>query len=58
MHGLGTFHNPYGIFEGDFKQGFLEGKATANFHNNDKYSGEFVNSHMTGYGCYSYSDGT
>lgn len=58
MDGLGQFENPYGVFDGDFKQGLLEGKAIANFHNGDKYSGEFVNSQMTGYGCYLYTDST
>ena len=28
------------------------------FYNGDKYSGEFSNSQMTGYGCYSMPDGT
>ena len=28
------------------------------FYNGDKYSGEFINSAMTGYGCYSLLDGT
>lgn len=44
MHGYGVFENPYGIFEGDYKFGFLEGKASAIFHNGDKYTGEFLNS--------------
>ena len=52
MHGFGVFNNPYGVFEGDFKFGFLEGKAVATFYNGDKYSGEFHHSQMTGYGCY------
>jgi hypothetical protein len=29
MHGLGTFQNAYGIFEGEYKFGLLEGKAVA-----------------------------
>lgn len=58
MHGFGVFKNPYGVFEGDFKFGFLEGKGVATFSNGDKYSGEFNNSQMTGYGCYSYNDGS
>lgn len=44
MHGFGVFNNPYGVFEGDFKFGFLEGKAVATFYNGDKYSGEFHHS--------------
>ena len=36
----------------------MEGKATATFHNGDKYVGEFLNSQITGYGCYSFSDGS
>lgn len=42
MHGMGTFFNPYGVFEGEFKNGFLDGKAVANYFNGDIYSGEFV----------------
>lgn len=39
MHGQGTFINPYGTFEGEFKNGFMDGKGLANYANGDKYSG-------------------
>lgn len=59
MHGFGVFNNPYGVFEGEFRFGFLEGKAVASFCNGDRYSGEFHHSQMTGYGCYyNMTDGT
>ena len=36
----------------------MSGKGLMNFYNGDKYSGEFINSSMTGYGCYTYFDST
>jgi hypothetical protein len=36
----------------------MSGKGLINFYNGDKYSGEFINSSMTGYGCYTFFDST
>ncbi|CDW82176.1 UNKNOWN [Stylonychia lemnae] len=58
MHGQGVFQNPYGLFEGQFKAGFMEGKGVATFQNSDKYTGDFKQSTMTGYGCYQFNDGS
>jgi hypothetical protein len=59
MHGQGYFTNPYGVFNGCFKFGFLEGKAVATFYNGDRYSGTFHHSQMTGEGVYyNVTDGT
>lgn len=53
-HGQGTFKNPCGVYEGDFKKGMMEGKGIMDFCNGDKYTGEFQQSTITGYGCYQY----
>lgn len=36
----------------------MTGKGTINFYNGDKYTGEFLNSTISGYGCYVTMDGT
>ena len=36
----------------------MSGQGLINFYNGDKYSGEFINSSMTGYGCYTFFDST
>ena len=47
-----------GVFQGQFKKGFLHGKVIASFQFGDKYIGEYYESQMTGYGSYTYNDGT
>ena len=36
----------------------ITGKGLVNFYNGDKYTGEFLNSSITGYGCYLTHEGT
>jgi hypothetical protein len=51
-------HNHSGVYEGDFKKGLMTGKGIMDFYNGDKYTGEFVNSTIWGYGCYLNHEGT
>ena len=50
IHGYGVLHNAHGVYEGEFRRGLMQGKGVMTFYNGDKYSGEFLNSSMTGYG--------
>jgi hypothetical protein len=36
----------------------MTGKGLMDFYNGDKYTGEFLNSSITGYGCYLTHEGT
>lgn len=47
-----------GVFQGQFKHGYLHGKVIANFQFGDSYVGEYFESAMTGYGTYQFNDGT
>ena len=58
LHGTGTLQNMNGVFQGQFKKGFLDGKVIINFQFGDKYIGEYQESAMTGYGSYTFNDGT
>jgi len=52
MSGFGVLQNVHGVYEGAFKKGLMHGKGVMLFYNGDKYSGEFKDSTLTGYGCY------
>lgn len=58
LNGYGVLHAQNGIYEGEFKSGLMHGTGLMVFYNGDKYSGEFSNSQMTGYGCYTLADET
>ncbi len=45
------------VYEGEFKEGFLEGKGTYVWSDGDKYIGEFKNSMAEGRGVLIYANG-
>lgn len=54
---LGWLITNSGVFKGEFKEGFLNGKGSVIYKNGDEYSGYFQKSKINGPGCYKYANG-
>lgn len=56
-HGHGILYNDAGIYEGEFKEDFFDGKGKMKWKNGDVYEGDFKEGRREGHGLMTFANG-